>query len=397
MQEVLRLKRFFRSGCALLLLISLFSLSGCGTQQEAASVTGEDARATLAAVGDIYLSDKMLEAALQPDGSYDFLTMLSGSFSAVSDADISVGNFEGTFSGPPYGKATGSYPDELAVTLKNAGFDLLQTANSYSINAGMTGLTRTKTIIEAQGILTYGTFLDADDRSENLVRVVEVNGIRIAFIAFTKSLNGLALPEGTESAVQLLYTDYMTNFNYIDSDGIVATIKAARKKNPDIIVAGVHWGSENIKDITTSQNEIADLMFRNGVDVILGTHSHIVSAVERRSVTTDDGERKDVVLAYCLGDFCEVQPGETNSAPVLKITFFKDGFTGEASIEDVSFTPVVSVDMGEDAPMRYVMLNVADSIRLYENNYYDSVTRTLYETLQSRWEYLSERTGLPIE
>lgn len=391
------MKQIFRSGLALLLLIALLALSGCGSEERAASATGKDARLTLAAVGDIYLSDEMLEAARLPDGSYDFLTMLSGSFSAISDADISVGNFEGTFSGPPYGKATGSYPDELAGILKNAGFDLLQTANSYSINAGMTGLTRTKSVIEAQGMLSYGTFTDSDDRAQNLVRVMEVNGIRVAFIAFTKSLNGLALPAGTESAVQLLYTDYMTNFNHIDTDGIVATIKAAKKENPDVIVASVHWGSENIKDITTSQNNIADLMFRNGVDVILGTHSHIVSAVERRSVTTDDGKRKDVVLAYCLGDFCEVQPGECNSAPVLKLTFFKDGFTGETTIEDVSFTPVVSVDMGEDAPMRYIMLNVADSIRLYENNYYDSVTRTLYETLQSRWDYLSERTGLPKE
>lgn len=390
------MKHLFRSGLLLLFFCMLLLLTACKEEEAAAlAPNGEDTRVTLAAVGDIYLSDEMLEAAMQPDGTYDFLPMLSGAFSAVSDADLTVGNFEGTFSGAPYGKSTGSYPDELATTLKNAGFDLLQTANSYSVNAGMTGLSRTKSVIESQGMLTYGTFTDEDDRAENLVRIVEVNNIRIAFVAFTKSLNGLSLPAGTESAVQLLYTDYMTNFNNIDTDGILDTLEAAKKKNPDIIIAGVHWGSENIKDITTSQNEIADLMFRNGVDVILGTHSHIVSAVERRSVTTEDGQRKDVVLAYCLGDFCEVQPGECNSAPVLKISFLKDGFTGETSIEDVSFAPVVSVDMDEDAPSRYIMLDVAESLRLYENNYYGSVTRTLYNKLQDKWDYLSERTGLP--
>lgn len=385
------MKKLLCGSLCLLLLISL--LTACGESLDTdTGLSVETSHVTLAAVGDIYLSDEMLEAALQPDGTYDFLPMLSGGFAAVSDADLTVGNFEGNFNGAPYGESSGSYPDELAGILKNAGFDLLQTANSYSINAGMTGLKRTKSVISAQGMTPFGTYTDKADREEHQVCMVEVKGIRIAFVAFTKSLNGLKLPEGMENAVNLLYTDYTDDFDNINTEGILAVLEDAQSRDPDIIVAALHWGSENIRDISTSQNEIADLMFRNGVDVILGSHSHMVSTVERRSITTADGQRKDVVLAYGLGDFCEVEPGECNLAPVLKIDLVKD--ESGTAIDDVYFTPIAAVDRGEEAEVRYTLLDVNNVLSLYESNYYDRISDSLYERLLSRLETLKDRIGL---
>lgn len=390
------MKRFFRSRSLLILLILfVISLAGCsgGTDDTPIEALGDSQTVTIAAVGDIFLSDEMIEQAKQPDGSYDFLPAFADVFSAVSDTDLTIGNFEGNFNGSPYGPSYGSYPDELANTLKNGGFDVLQTANSYSVYAGMTGLARTKNIIEGKGIAALGTYVDSQDREENEVRLFEVNGVRVAFVAFTKSLSGMTLPDDVTGCVNMLYLDYMTDYQKINEEGILSAINKAKQLNADIIIAGLHWGSENISGISESQNAIADLMFTNGVDVILGSHSHIVSTVERRSVTTADGERKDVVLAYSLGDFCEVESGECNLAPVLKIAFTKSP-TGKITLSNLYYSTVAAVDLGADAPVRFMTLDVDSALTLYESNYYDRISTELYDRLSSKRESMQSELNI---
>ena len=390
------MKRFFRSRSLLILLILfVISLAGCSgdTDDTPIEALGDSQTVTIAAVGDIFLSDEMLEQAKQPDGSYDFLPAFADVFSAVSDTDLTIGNFEGNFNGSPYGPSYGSYPDELANILKNGGFDVLQTANSDSVYAGMTGLERTKNIIEGKGIAALGTYVDSQDREENEVRLFEVNGVRVAFIAFTKSLSGMTLPDDVTGCVNMLYLDYMTDYQEINEEGILSAINKAKQLNADIIIAGLHWGSENISGISESQNAIADLMFTNGVDVILGSHSHIVSTVERRSVTTADGERKDVVLAYSLGDFCEVESGECNLAPVLKIAFTKSP-TGKITLSKLYYSTVAAVDLGADAPVRFMTLDVDSALTLYESNYYDRISTELYDRLSSKRESMQSELNI---
>ena len=390
------MKRFFRSRSLLILLILfVISLAGCSgdTDDTPIEALGDSQTVTIAAVGDIFLSDEMLEQAKKPDGSYDFLPAFADVFSAVSDTDLTIGNFEGNFNGSPYGPSYGSYPDELANTLKNGGFDVLQTANSYSVYAGMTGLERTKNIIEGKGIAALGTYVDSQDREENEVRLFEVNGVRVAFVAFTKSLSGMTLPDDVTGCVNMLYLDYMTDYQEINEEGILSAINKAKQLNADIIIAGLHWGSENISGISESQNAIADLMFTNGVDVILGSHSHIVSTVERRSVTTADGERKDVVLAYSLGDFCEVESGECNLAPVLKMAFTKSP-TGRITLSKLYYSTVAAVDLGADAPVRFMTLDVDSALTLYESNYYDRISTELYDRLSSKRESMQSELNI---
>lgn len=390
------MKRFFRSRSLLILLILfVISLAGCSgdTDDTPIEALGDSQTVTIAAVGDIFLSDEMLEQAKQPDGSYDFLPAFADVFSAVSDTDLTIGNFEGNFNGSPYGPSYGSYPDELANILKNGGFDVLQTANSYSVYAGMTGLERTKNIIEGKGIAALGTYVDSQDREENEVRLFEVNGVRVAFVAFTKSLSGMTLPDDVTGCVNMLYLDYMTDYQEINEEGILSAINKAKQLNADIIIAGLHWGSENISGISESQNAIADLMFTNGVDVILGSHSHIVSTVERRSVTTADGERKDVVLAYSLGDFCEVESGECNLAPVLKMAFTKSP-TGKITLSKLYYSTVAAVDLGADAPVRFMTLDVDSALTLYESNYYDRISTELYDRLSSKREAMQSELNI---
>ena len=383
------LTRFLRRGAAafltLCLALPLFGCSGSDTATESKTPRSDTATATLCAVGDIRITDELLQAARQ-GGSYDFSDILRGTTAVVGAADVAIGNLETTFSGEPYND--GSAPDALATALRSTGFSLVQTANSYTIQNGLSGLERTKTILRSAGLTPVGTYESAEDRAQNRAVLVEANGIRIAVVAFTKGMNGMRLPSGAEYCTNLLYTDYDSNYSHIDTDGIIAAIGAARALSPDIIVAALHWGSEDMSDISDTQEKIADLMFRRGVDVIVGSHSHRVGPVERRSITTDDGVQKDVVLAYGLGDYCAAQEGETNASLALTVEFTR---TGESTvISDVRCTPLATADCGAGTAPRYQVLDAADAVRLYENNYYQRVSDELYEQLLAAKQQVEE-------
>ena len=384
------MKRWFCRGLALLLPMMIL-LSGCSDDEAVFPRPTEGyGVATVNAVGDIYLTGEMLADA-QSGGTYNFVPQLKNVFSALAAADLTVGNFEGIFAGAPYGGETGSYPDELATVLSNAGFDLLQTANSYSINGGLTGLSRTKSIIEQNGMETIGTYRDATERNKAPVVLREVNGVRIAFVAFTKGFGGLALPEGAADCVNLLYSDYTTNYSEMNTSAIRSVLQAAQKQEPDIIIAMLHWGSENDSTVSKSQEEIADFLFQNDVDVILGSHSHVIGEVERRTIRMENGEEKEVVLAYGLGDFCAAEKNSTKSSLILHLEFTRDHAAGITTISDVSYIPVAAVDNGIKASDRYAVLDIDNAIELYESNYYNRVSYELYQTLLERRESILSR------
>lgn len=377
------------AACLLLLV-----LSGCGgSAPDSDKPTQGVGVATLSAVGDIAPTDSMLADARGQNGAYDFAPQFAEVFTTLAAADLTVGNLEGTFSGAPYGGSEGSYPDELAGILSAAGFDLLQTANSYSISGGLTGLQRTKSIIEQNGMAAVGTYRDGAEKAEQPVIIREVNGIRFAFVAFTKGFGGLSLPENAADCVNLLYSDYTTDYSEIDEAGILSTLQAAKENDPDVIVAMLHWGSENDSRVSKSQEAITELLLQNDVDVILGAHSHLIGEVERRTVSMPNGETREAVIAYSLGNFCTVDKNECNSSLMLRMEFTRDHATGETSISDVSYTPLAAVDYGAKETDRYRLLNIDNTMSLYESNYYDRVSTELYHTLMERRESILSRVS----
>lgn len=377
--------------CSFLLLI-IFLLTACSSGGKTTRPSEGESVVKLCAVGDIYPTADMLNDARQPNGSYDFSSQLSACFPALASADLAIGNLEGNFTTGSYGN--GNYPDELAAALAQAGFDILQTANSYSIVNGVSGLSRTKSVIEQAGMTALGTYTDAEDKKDHQVLLVDINDIRIAFVSFTKGFGGIAFPENADHSANLLYSDYTTNYEKVNTEGILSVLEEAQKKKPDVIIAALHWGSENTRDINRSQEEIASLLFENGVDVILGSHSHLVSTVEQRHIVLKDGTRKDVVLAYSLGDFCAVESGDCNMSLILNLEFTRNHSTGETKITSLSYTPLAAADRGKHEPNRYALLDVENELALYENNYYDRVSNDLYNELLSVKERLASAVGL---
>lgn len=376
--------------CGILPFVLALSLFGCARDVRPSEGVG---KVKLCAVGDIYLTDDMLSAAKTADG-YNFLPQFSDILMPLTSADLTVGNFEGTFAGMPYGAAEGSYPDALAAMLATAGFDLLQTANSYTLFNGVSGMERTRSVIEENGMTALGSYLSESDRAENQVVIREVDGVRVAFVAFTKGLGGISLPNGSDACVNLLYTDYTSNYEDVDTDAIVSVLKAAKKEKPDVIVAMLHWGSEGVTEVSRTQKQIANLMVDNGVDVIIGSHSHEVCEVERRTVAVNKDRNKEVVIAYGLGDFSAVSAGGTTVSLMLELEFTRDHATGITTLSGLNYRTVAGVDNGEGFASRYSVLDGDSAVTLYENNYYARVNESAYDRILAKREKIRKLLGL---
>lgn len=376
----------------LLLSLSLF-LCSCGTKPTEKSDATGISTATLSAVGDIFLTEDMLRDARTLSGTYDFMPLFQHIVMETAKADLTIGNLEGTFANTD----KDSYPDSLAADLARCGFDILQTANSYSVFQGLSGLIRTKSVIEDQGLHALGTFRTQEERDDQKVLFKEINGIRFAFIGITKGFSGMGLPANSDFCVNLLYEDYVTDYEEVDRAGIRSLVEAAVAEDPDFIIASLHWGSENISGISSTQEEITDLLLEAGVDVILGSHSHRLEKIERRIIEVENRPNRECIIAYGLGDFCKTEVGKTNTSIILNLEFTKDHDTGERTIGDPEYVPVSTVDNGAKHATRYQVVPTVDAIRLYENNYYLHIDDAAYESIKDDVPDLEETLFPPTE
>ena len=340
---------------------------------------------TLAAVGDIMVYDEQIAAAKQSDGSYDFTDSLSAVSALTMGADFTVGNLELNFCGEPYsGRPDFRAPEALALTLKEKGFDLLQTANTYSIQNGISGLKSTIKYLNTVGIDHVGTYAAKDDKETNEgVLLKNVNGIKIAFIAYTKGVNNISVPEGSEYCVDLLYKDYDSEYKEVNTDAIVRSVKAARALNPDLIVAMLHWGSEWDTTVVSTQETITDLLLTNGVDIILGSHPHVVGEMKLVPVTTVDGQQKTCFVAYSLGNFLSSPDSQkydyAMESLILNLQITKNGSTGETSLTGISYTPLYILKTQSDVEgARYQVVPIRSAIN---NNLFPDMNETFTDAI----------------
>lgn len=341
----------------------------------------------IAAVGDIMCYDEQIADAKQADGTYDFAPAFAAIKPYLETADITVGNLELNFCGADAGysgKPGFNAPESLATALKDAGFDLMQTANTYSILHGLNGLSSTIRYLTENKLEHVGTYYAQTDRDSNGVYVKNISGIRVAFFGYTKGVNNMTLPEGSEFCVDLLYKDYNSNYEEIDKDALLHSIQLAKDKKADVIVAMLHWGGEFEQEPSDSQKEIADFLFQNGVDVILGSHSHEIGPMETRTVTVD-GKEKTVFVAYSLGNFfSSMDQGTSRTSCVLNVEYTMDPETGEIKLTNTSYLPVYGVDKGEESEVRYEVLPIrgAQSSSLF-TDWKDTFTAAI-DTLKTR-------------
>ena len=323
--------------------------------------TEPDLTITVAAVGDIMIDDDLLAAALQEKWDIRLLAQLRRRRGhdrlRRPHARQSRAELRGRTLRLRHRQRAGIF----AMALAGVGFDVVQTANSASIQNGLRPAKHHPILKRRRH--RPRRHLCCKQRQIGKRRRPAPQCLRPQG-SHPRLYQGprwpLSLPHGSEYAVDLLYTDYATDFDKIATDAINRSLDAANALQPDVILAMLHWGSESDRTVTASQERIAKLLFAGGVDAIIGTHSHIVGPMETSSVTTDAGKDKTCFVAYSLGNFYSTMDSSvaTNcrDGVVLNLSFTKNGETGETALSGVSYTPTYFADHGEDASPRYEIL-----------------------------------------
>ncbi len=335
------------------------------------------------AAGDLNITDLVVNSGLNVHG-YDYTAAFQDVVPLLSSADLTLMNFEGNLCGAPYGSTSTSAPQELVEALRLAGVDILQAANTCTLNNGLLGLQSTLSGIRAAGIEPVGAFATPEEfRRTKGYTICEIRGIRVAVVAFTKGV-GRGVPAGSEDCVNLLYTDHATTYQDVDTDFINQILKNVEAEDPDITIAMVHWGSEYNDVIADSQKRIVSLMQKRGVDIILGTHPHMVHEI------TYDQETGNLV-AYSLGDFFgDAAKGGTNYSIILDVEITMDNDTGKTKVTDYSYTPIYTLSEAECDGQRRVV-RIAEAMGAYDSNYVDRITKAAYDAMDKALTRIEER------
>jgi poly-gamma-glutamate synthesis protein (capsule biosynthesis protein) len=229
----------------------------------------------------------------------------------ISEADITIANFEVTLAGPPYiGYPQFSSPADLAVACRNAGIDYLVTANNHASDRGKNGIIGTINKLDSIGIPHTGTFLNSTCRDSLSPLMINRKGISIALLNYTYGTNGIKVPEPV--IVNILNKELITN-----------DVKKARYKNADIIILFLHWGTEYDTVPAKSQTDLAEYFFSIGVDMVIGSHPHVL---QKMVWTKNASGGKEGIVVYSLGNFVSNQrKPKTDGGSMVRIELTKNG------------------------------------------------------------------------
>ena len=267
-------------------LLFIFALAGASRAQDG------PARATLLFAGDLMAHSPQLAVARRKKG-YDFAPSFAAVKAIVSAADLAVANFETTLGGGRGGYTSYpcfSTPDEFALAVKNAGFDVLTTANNHCMDRRFAGLERTVTRLHEMSFDTCGTYAVSEDRGNVLVR--DVNGIRIAILAWTYWTNGIPVASDKKWSVAHL-------------EAASEDMARARSLSPDLIVALPHFGTEYVLTPPRHVTSFVEKLFSWGANVVIASHPHVVQPLELRAPRSEDAS--PAFVAWSMGNFISNQ------------------------------------------------------------------------------------------
>lgn len=333
-------------------------------------------QATLAVVGDIMVHDYQYNEAYDPTtGSYNFMHNFQDVKKYFDGYDLVLGNLELTFGGEERGYSSFpcfNTPDTFLDAVKDAGFDILTTANNHCMDTGKNGLIRTLDKLDEYGIDHMGTYRSAEERDKILYK--KVNGITFAFLSYTYGTNGIPVPD-----VYLV--------NLIDNDQMVADIKRA-KEHADVVVVMPHMGNEYETYPKDVFKEWADLMFLSGADIVLASHPHVLQPMEYRKVDHGDGVH-DGFIIYSLGNFISSQTTPPRNASIILHLTVEQVGNEPPNVKEVSFVPIWTQFRNAQDKNHFVVRSVYEMLTL-EQSEKDQLIR---KKDQTRLEEIHQETA----
>lgn len=294
--------------------------------------------ARMRAVGDIMICAGNLAYAKRHD--YDFHDQFSFCKALLKNADYTMGNMEGTIG--KYNKSAYSgypqfnCPETILKTLKDDGFDFLTLANNHMLDRWSGGVKNTVDWVEKADIAHVGAYRTQKEKDAPVIQ--EVNGIRIGFLAYTHSTNTMEKRGVDQSAVDLV--------PYIQKANFKADVQKLRDAGADVVIAWPHWGKEYVRTPDDSQKKYARQLAEAGVDIILGSHSHMVQPMGFQNVTDADGSTRQVFTIFSLGNFISDHTKQYCDNGVILDFTIVERTPGKFIVENVGFIPTYTWKQG---------------------------------------------------
>lgn len=283
---------------------------------------------TFAGVGDNLIHQAIFSQYEMGVTDYDFKEDYALMKPYIEAADLSFINQETICAGEEFGLShypQFNGPTQILDAVADTGFDWLAASSNHSLDKGSDALLAELNYLHENypDISVTGAYRSEEESNQYIVR--EVNGIKVGLLGYTYGLNGIPLPEDMPWLVEL-----------INEDQIQKDMEALSKIS-DVQIVSMHWGTEYHTEIEADQQALAQKMNEWGVEVIIGTHPHVIKPAE-----IIQGEKQDTLCYYSLGNFLSAQ--DTNEGMVggmASFTLQYDFDTQETSFKDVKFTPTV--------------------------------------------------------
>ena len=256
---------------------------------------------SLVMVGDALIHDRLYNDAYH-DGVYDFKPYLKLIKEKIKDYDLAYYNQETILGGTSIGLS--SYPSfnspqELGDAFIDAGFNLVSLATNHTLDRGESAILKSREYWNSkENVYAFGSYSSNEEKKELESKIFEKNNIKYAILNYTYGTNGIPVPYGKEYLVNL-WNDETNYEGYKET--VLKDINNLRDK-VDVLMVAMHWGREYTHTPTNLERETAKFLASNGVDIIIGTHPHVIQPVEFIDNT---------LVIYSLGNFLSAQNSES--------------------------------------------------------------------------------------
>jgi poly-gamma-glutamate synthesis protein (capsule biosynthesis protein) len=318
----------------------------------------EIARADFAVAGDVMLHMPIIRTSQTADG-YNFDDIFKYIKPYITRADFAAANLETTLAGSDGKEFTGfpnfNSPDAIALSAKNAGLDMLLTGNEHSYDYGTAGLKRTLSILKSYNLTALGT---VEHKEETRHVIKTAGGVKVGMVCYTfasidesnnVTINNLTTDSAAAGLINAFDYSRLSQF-YTEVEGEVSTMEA---NGVDITMVFIHWGDEYSLKVSDKQKEIAQKLCDLGIDVIVGSHPHVVQPIDLLTSSVNPAHK--VVCLYSMGNFLSNQradnigitSGHSEDGLLLNFTFSKYN-DGTARISAISALPTWVLVQGTD-------------------------------------------------